>query len=68
MTQQDDQQTGARHGSGVAERIAGAARIFRRFFDLIERIEAPRRGIETKSAPRPKARITRLDDGIFRRK
>jgi hypothetical protein len=44
--------------SGEGERRA--TRIFRRFFDLIERIEGRRR-IETKSAPRPEARITRLD-------
>lgn len=38
------------------------AGIIRRFFDLIERFESGKRGIETKSAPRPKLRIRRLDD------
>lgn len=38
-----------------------AGEVFRRFFDLIERFERPKR-IETKSAPHPRARITRLDE------
>lgn len=40
-------------------------RVFRRFFDLIGRLERPRRsgetGAEAPPAPEVKARITRLD-------
>jgi hypothetical protein len=51
--------------SGEGE--ARVTRIFRRFFDLIEKIEGRKRRIETKSAPRPEARITRLDGRFPRR-
>lgn len=40
---------------------AGAANsTFRLFFDLIERLERPQTGLETKSAPQRKARISLL--------
>jgi hypothetical protein len=38
-----------------------ATNLFRRFFDLIERLERPVSGLETKSEPARKARVTRLD-------
>jgi len=41
--------------------------LFRRFFDLIERMERPQPKLETKSEPRRKLRITRLDADAERR-
>jgi len=43
----------------------GTRDVFRRFFDLIERLEKPRRPEPVPSAPETKARITRLDDDRF---
>ena len=40
--------------------------VIRRFFDLIERFERPKK-IETKSHPEYRARISRLDDETPRR-
>lgn len=45
---------------------SGAREVFRRFFDLIERFERPRRREEARPAPEVKARITRLDDDPHR--
>jgi hypothetical protein len=57
---------GRRTGIGppVAERADG---VFRRFFDLIERMERPQPKLETKSEPPRKLRITRLDADAERR-
>lgn len=46
---------------------AGAKAVFRRFFDLIERIEQPLRQRAERPAPEVKARITRLDDDPYRK-
>jgi hypothetical protein len=43
------------------------ARLFRRFFELIERLERPEPWLETKSEPQRKLRITRLDDDAARK-
>jgi hypothetical protein len=48
----------------VTERADG---LFRRFFDLIERMERPQPKLETKSEPRRKLRVTRLDADAERR-
>jgi hypothetical protein len=42
-------------------------RLFRRFFDLIERLERPVPKLETKSEPVRKLRITRLDQDAARK-
>ncbi len=42
-------------------------RLFRRFFDLIERLERPLPTLETKSEPERKVRITRLDEDAARK-
>lgn len=42
-------------------------RLFRRFFELIERLERPEPWLETKSEPQRKLRITRLDDDAARK-
>lgn len=47
--------------------VEASSQVIRRFFDLIERFEGRKPGIETKSAPRiqsnsrPHARIRRVD-------
>ncbi len=43
------------------------ARLFRRFFDLIEKLERPLPTLETKSEPERKVRITRLDEDAARK-
>ncbi|MGL5447931.1 MAG: hypothetical protein ACRDBL_11535 [Rhabdaerophilum sp.] len=47
--------------------VAKADGIFRRFFDLIERMERTPPKLETKSEPERKLRVTRLDDDAVRR-
>lgn len=55
-------------GAGMGESaVAGrAGDIFKRFFDLIGRFERPSGGLETKSAPSRRVRITRLDSETSR--
>jgi hypothetical protein len=48
-------------GEGGDALQSRASNLFRRFFDLIERLERPVSGLETKSEPPRKARVTRLD-------
>jgi hypothetical protein len=57
---------GRRGGTGppIAARADG---LFRRFFELIERMERPQPTLETKSEPRRKLRVTRLDADAERR-
>ena len=52
---------------GEASAHAGAKAVFRRFFNLIERIERPLRQRAERPAPEVKARITRLDDDPYRK-
>lgn len=53
--------------AGAGGKSVPAGEVFRRFFDLIERFERPKR-IETKSAPHPRVRITRLDEDAPRKR
>ncbi|PPD14970.1 MAG: hypothetical protein CTY25_09280 [Methylobacterium sp.] len=56
-----------RSGDVNPARTYEAARLFRRFFALIERLERPAAALETKSEPARKLRITRLDEDASRR-
>lgn len=57
---------GRRAGAGppLVEKADG---IFRRFFDLIGRMERAPPKLEVKSEPKRKLRVTRLDDDAVRR-
>jgi hypothetical protein len=61
----------SRRARRPAEASRGAGfdppRLFRRFFDLIERLERPQPPLETKSEPVRKVRITRLDEDAERK-
>lgn len=57
----------ARQRDAESRRLAAADGVFRRFFDLIGRLERPLPYLETKSEPERKLRITRLDEDASRK-
>lgn len=46
--------------------VARAEGVFQRFFELIGKLEKPHPGLEIKSEPKRRFRITRLDSDVER--